>query len=72
MSTLTTQPPPLVVADRPKRWTTAEFDRLVAQGFIEEGSKTYLWEGQIVDPMPEYQPHWNAVCNFFALLLVLL
>lgn len=52
-----------------KRWTTAEFDRLIGQGLLEEGSGTYLWEGQIVEPMPEYQPHWNAVCNLFALLL---
>ena len=32
-------------------------------GVLEEGSNTYLWEGQIVEPMPEYQPHWNAVCE---------
>jgi len=56
-------------ADPVKRWTTAEFDRLIGQGLLEEGSGTYLWEGQIVEPMPEYQPHWNAVCHLFALLL---
>ncbi|MCA1685943.1 MAG: Uma2 family endonuclease [Planctomycetia bacterium] len=56
-------------ADPPKRWTTAEFDRMIGQGLIEEGCDTYLWEGQIVEPMPEYQPHINAVANLLALLL---
>jgi Uma2 family endonuclease len=54
--------------DPPKRWTTAEFDRLVEEGHIEEGSGIYLWEGQIVEPMSENQPHWNAVTRLLKLL----
>ena len=69
MSTTLAPPRQADTADPPKRWTTAEFDRLIGQGLLEEGSDTYLWEGQIVEPMPENPPHWNAVCNLFALLL---
>ncbi len=58
-----------VASDRPKRWTTAEFDHLVGTGSIEEGCDTYLWEGQIVIPMPEYQPHINAVRRLFIMML---
>lgn len=42
------------------RLTTADFDRLVAEGAIREGSRAYLWDGEIIDPMPEYPPHVNA------------
>jgi Uma2 family endonuclease len=46
-----------------KRWTTAEFDRLLAEGFLVEGSSTYLWDGEIIEPMPQNPPHVNAVAN---------
>lgn len=55
-----------------KRWTTAEFDRLVNEGFIREGSSTYLWDFEIIEPMPENQPHRNAVANLYRLLIKLL
>lgn len=58
----------LATAEPLKRWTTAEFDRLITTGFIEEGSDAYLWEGQIVEPMSEYQPHRNAHGNLLDLL----
>lgn len=68
MSTLLATPRRPDAADSPKYWTTAEFDRLVRQGIIQEGSSTYLWEGQIVEPMSEYQPHQNAFMNLYDLL----
>lgn len=68
MSTRLATPRRPETADAPKFWTTAEFDRLIGQGIIEEGSNTYLWEGQIVEPMSEYQPHRNAHGNLLDLL----
>lgn len=69
MSTRIAARPRTDTADRPKYWTTAEFDRLIGQGVLEEGSSTYLWEGQIVEPMPEHQPHWNAVTKLLIFLI---
>jgi hypothetical protein len=48
---------------RPRRWTTAEFDALVADGHLREGSKAFLWDGEIIEPMPENEPHVNAQDN---------
>jgi Uma2 family endonuclease len=48
---------------RRKRWTIAEFDRLVTTGFLREGDRTFLWDGEIIEPMPENPPHVNAVAN---------
>jgi len=45
------------------RWSTAEFDRLVAEGFIREGSRVFLWDGEIIAPMPEDIAHANACDN---------
>jgi len=50
------------------RLSTAEFDRLVAEGSIREGSRAYLWDGEIIEPMPEDPPHINAVENLRDLL----
>ena len=58
------------VAERRKRWTTAEFDRLLAEGILLEGGPAYLWDGDIIEALPENQPHINAVSNLFALLLM--
>lgn len=54
---------------RPHRWTTAEFDALLAGGYLREGSRTFLWGGEIVDPMPEKEPHANAQDNLYDLIL---
>jgi hypothetical protein len=51
-----------------KRWTTEEFDRLVAEGFIREGSRTYLWNGEIIEPMAENRAHRNAVSRLDRIL----
>ena len=55
--------------DRQKRrLTTAEFDAMLADGYLREGSKTYLWNGEIIEPMAEDQPHANAQDNLRDLL----
>jgi hypothetical protein len=72
MSTAQTTAPPETATRRPietrKRWTTAEFDRLVRDGYIEEGSRTYLWEGEIIEPTTIYPAHYNALANLADLL----
>ena len=62
MSTATTQHPP-TTAWRKHRWTTAEYDAMIASGYLREGSKTFLWDGEIIEPMPENEPHANARDN---------
>jgi len=52
-----------------RRWTTEEFYRLMDDGYVREGSSTYLWDGEIIDPMPEKPPH-IAVEEFFVDFLV--
>ncbi len=56
------------VAQPRYRWTTAEFDRLVAEGFIREGSRVFLWDGEIIQPMPEDAIHSDACENLVDLL----
>ena len=53
----------------PRRWTGDEFDRLMEQGFIREGSKTFLWDGEIIEPMAEDRPHINAIFYLFRIFL---
>ncbi len=50
------------------RLSTAEFLRLMEEGKIREGSRTFLWDGEIIEPMPENLPHINAVDNLRILL----
>jgi len=50
------------------RWSTAEFDRLVAEGFIREGGRVFLWDGEIIAPMPEDPFHGDACENLADLL----
>jgi Uma2 family endonuclease len=63
MSTIAQHSTPVTPAPvgPPKRWTIAEFDALVRDGHIREGSSTYLWDGEIIEPMAEKPPHLNAV-----------
>jgi hypothetical protein len=44
-----------------KRWTIAEFDRLVSQRFLREGGPEFLWDGEILLAMSENPPHVFAV-----------
>ncbi|MFO0950366.1 MAG: Uma2 family endonuclease [Isosphaeraceae bacterium] len=64
--TLTETPP--ATSPQRKRWTIAEFDGLVRDGYLREGSRAYLWDGEILEPMSENQPHANAVENLTDLL----
>jgi len=53
---------------RTRRWTTAQFDSLMVDGLLREGSKTFLWDGEIFDPLPETERHAHAqdnLCNIF-------
>lgn len=52
-----------------RRWTDAEFDRLVESGVIREGSPAFLWDGEVIDPMAEDYPHLNAVFHLFQILM---
>jgi Uma2 family endonuclease len=54
---------------RTHRWTTAEFDAMVGSGYLREGSKTFLWDGEIIEPMPENEPHVTAQDNLYRLLI---
>lgn len=68
--TATTAPPspPRAAVWQRKRWTIAEFDRLVSEGFVREGGREFLWDGEIVEAMPENPPHANATMNLLTLL----
>ena len=68
MSTATTETAPKTTW-RTRRWTTAEFDSMIASGYLREGSKTFLWDGEIIEPMPENQPHVNAQDNLYRLFV---
>ncbi len=54
---------------RKHRWTTAQFDAMIANGQLREGSKTFLWDGEIIEPMPENQPHVHAQDNLYRLFI---
>ena len=45
---------------RERRWTIAEFERLMDCGFLREGGPEFLWDGKILTPMSEYPPHIHA------------
>jgi len=52
-----------------RRWTTEEFYRLMDDGYVREGSSTYLWDGEIIDPRPEKPPHVDVEECLLDLLL---
>lgn len=43
-----------------RRWTTAEFHRMIDAGILRDGSRTFLWDGEIIEPMAEKPPHYNT------------
>ena len=69
MTTATLPAPTAVPPLQRYRWSSAEFYRLIDAGFIREGSKTFLWDGEIVEPMAENPPHLKTAENLFLLLL---
>jgi len=52
-----------------RRWSTAEFRRLVEMGFLREGSPTFLWDGEIIEPMPKSRLHINTERVLLEILL---
>jgi hypothetical protein len=60
MSTAVLQPVVPPRRELRKRWTIEEFDRLMVESFLREGSRTYLWDGEIIVPMPETPSHVNS------------
>ncbi len=49
------------VAVRLRKWTTEEYERLVALGVLEEDERVQLVEGEIVEVSPQSAPHVTAV-----------
>jgi len=47
----------------PHRWTNAEFERMVPLGLLREGDRTFLWDGEVLSPMPEDPEHSHAQDN---------
>ncbi len=43
-----------------RRWTGEDLDRMIDAGIIREGTGAYLWDGEIIEPMAEDQPHYLA------------
>lgn len=60
MSTAMIAAPPQA-PDRKHRWTVADFDRMIAAEIVPEGSRAYLWYGEVLEPMGESKPHANAL-----------
>lgn len=56
------------IAFRRFRWSTAAFDRLVTEGYIPEGGRIFLWDGEIIAPMAEDPFHGDACENLMDLL----
>ena len=43
------------------RWTVAEFLKLMNDGFLPDGDRTFLWDGEIYQPLPESPAHRDPV-----------
>lgn len=50
------------------RWTGTDLDRMLDAGILREGTNAYLWDGEIIEPMAEDQPHYLATKNLRKLL----
>jgi Uma2 family endonuclease len=52
-------------AHTPRRWTRAEFDRLVEHGLLREDERVELIDGEILTMAPQqYSPHAALVTHF--------
>jgi Uma2 family endonuclease len=59
---------------KPKPWhryrfTDDEFDRMIRAGILRPDARAFLWNGEIIQPMAEDQPHLRVVSSLFAVLL---
>ena len=52
-----------------RRYTDAEFEAMVGAGIIRDGSRTFLWDGRIVEPMAEGKEHREVYANVRDLLI---
>jgi Uma2 family endonuclease len=68
MSTSTSKTATKVKPWRRYRFTDKEFDRMVRAGILREGTHAFLWNGEIVQPMAEDQPHITLLYNLLMLL----
>jgi Uma2 family endonuclease len=55
-------------AGRRYKFTDEEFDRMIRAGILREGSHAFLWNGEIIQPMAEDQPHITLLYNLLMLL----
>ncbi len=55
-----------------RRLTTDEFHRLVESGALREGSRAFLWDGEMIEPMAEGPQHINVSENLREILSDLL
>jgi Uma2 family endonuclease len=51
------------------RFTDDEFDRMIRAGILRPDARAFLWNGEIIQPMAEDQPHLRVVSSLFAVLL---
>jgi Uma2 family endonuclease len=70
LDNLTARPPRLEDVRPERRWTIAEFERLIDAGFLREGGPEFLWNGKILTPMSEHPPHILALDALFERLLL--
>lgn len=49
------------MAVRVRRWTRAEYDRLIALGLLGEDERVQLVEGEILEMSPQSAPHMAAI-----------
>jgi Uma2 family endonuclease len=68
MSTSTSKTATKAKPWRRYRFTDKEFDRMVRAGILREGSHAFLWNGEIIQPMAEDQPHITLLYNLLMLL----
>ncbi|CAN5492839.1 Uma2 family endonuclease [soil metagenome] len=46
---------------RTKRWTVEEIDRIVAMGLLDDPQHYELLDGDLIEKMPQNDPHWYGV-----------
>ena len=61
-------PPPKSGQFPTRKWTVAEFENLVDVGVLREGGPEFLWDGEIIVPPVEEEPHVNACGNLLRTL----
>jgi hypothetical protein len=47
---------------RTRRWTRAEYDRLIEVGFFQPGDRVELLGGELIVAEPEGSRHYTTIC----------